>query len=263
MRVIVTRPEPEATRWVTALQARGFEAAALPLIEITPARNSGPIQAAWQSLAGYQALMFVSGSAVTHFFESNRPPGQSTSAQSTPDIGATRAWATGPGTQAALLQLGVAPQQIDAPAHSAGQFDSEALWQLVAPHVNAGYRVLVVRGGGVDGESAGRSWLSEQLAAAGAVVDTVVAYERHPPQFTPAQLALAQSAAHGGAVWLLSSSEAIGHLQVCMPAQSWAAARAVATHPRIADAARTAGFGVVCSSRPTLDDVAASIESLL
>ena len=263
MHVIVTRPEPETTRWVAALQARGFDAAALPLIAITPARNSQPIRAAWKNIQNYQALMFVSGSAVTHFFESNRPLAQSEYAQAAPNIGATRAWATGPGTQAALLQLGLAPDQIDAPAHSAGQFDSEALWQLVAPNVTPGTRVLVVRGGGVDGESAGRSWLAEQLAAAGAVVDTLVAYERHPPQFTSAQLALAQNAAHDGSVWLLSSSEAIGHLQACLPGQAWHAAKAVATHPRIADAARTAGFGVVCSSRPTLDDVAASIESLL
>ncbi len=263
MRVIVTRPEPEATRWVAALQARGFDTAALPLIDITPARNPALVHAAWQRLANYQALMFVSGSAVTHFFEQNRPSAQSEYAQAAPDIGATRAWATGPGTQAALLQLGLAASQIDAPAHSAGQFDSEALWQLVAPNVTLGTRVLVVRGGGVDGESAGRSWLTEQLAAAGAVVDTVVAYERHPPQFTPAQLVLAQSATHDGTVWLLSSSEAIGNLQVCLAGHPLTAAKAVATHPRIADAARTAGFGVVCSSRPTLDDVAASIESLI
>ena len=55
-----------------------------------------------------------------------------------------------------------------------------------------------------------------------------------------------------------------GHT-LCGVWQVWAqAARAVATHPRIADAARAAGFGVVRLSRPTLDDVVrvvASIES--
>ena len=34
MRVIVTRPEPECSRWVRAMQAEGLSAAALPLIEI-------------------------------------------------------------------------------------------------------------------------------------------------------------------------------------------------------------------------------------
>ena len=34
------------------------------------------------------------------------------------------------------------------------------------------------------------------------------------------------------------------------------------THPRIGDAARAAGFGAVHDTRPTLEAVAASIESL-
>ena len=37
---------------------------------------------------------------------------------------------------------------------------------------------------------------------------------------------------------------------------------AVATHPRIAQAAGAAGFAVVCESRPALVDLLASIESL-
>jgi uroporphyrinogen-III synthase len=63
-------------------------------------------------------------------------------------------------------------------------------------------------------------------------------------------------------VWLFSSSEAVANLQSLLPDQSWQQARAVATHPRIAQAARTAGFGVVCESRPILGAVVASIESL-
>ena len=40
-----------------------------------------------------------------------------------------------------------------------------------------------------------------------------------------------------------------------------AALRALATHPRIAQAARDAGFSVVSESRPGMDDLVASIES--
>ena len=60
---------------------------------------------------------------------------------------------------------------------------------------------------------------------------------------------------------LLSSLAAACMLQ-WLPAQDWGRARAVATHPRIAQAARQAGFAVVCESRPTLDEVVASIESV-
>ncbi|MDQ3273162.1 MAG: uroporphyrinogen-III synthase, partial [Pseudomonadota bacterium] len=59
-------------------------------------------------------------------------------------------------------------------------------------------------------------------------------------------------------VWLFSSSEAVGHL----PPGDWSQGRALATHPRIAEAARAAGWGVVVESRPTLADIVASIESM-
>ena len=73
-------------------------------------------------------------------------------------------------------------------------------------------------------------------------------------------LALGRSGATGVA-WLFSSSQAVAHLTELLPAQDWRSARAVATHPRIAQAARSAGFGVVCESRPSLDAVAAALES--
>jgi uroporphyrinogen-III synthase len=44
--------------------------------------------------------------------------------------------------------------------------------------------------------------------------------------------------------------------------QSWHRARAVATHPRIAQAARAAGFSQVCEARPEMAALVASIESL-
>jgi len=254
MRLIVTRPQQDALRWVDTLRARGLQAEALPLIDIAPATDAGPVHLAWRQIAQYQAAMFVSGNAVQHFYALKPTPA--------PAHAGTRSWATGPGTLAALRQAGVADDLIDAPPASAGQFDSEALWQIIGPRVAPGHRVLVVRGGAPGGDGAGRNWFAQQLTDAGAEVDFVVAYERHPPQWTAAQTARAREAAHDGSVWLLSSSEAIAHLLLCLPASTLRAARAVATHPRIAQAAREAGFGVVCESRPTMDDVVASIESL-
>ena len=89
-------------------------------------------------------------------------------------------------------------------------------------------------------------------------------YARYAPRWDAPRQALARAAARDGSVWLFSSSQAVQHLQQCLPGLHWQAARAVATHPRIADTARAAGFGVVRLSRPTLDDVVrvvASIES--
>ena len=103
---------------------------------------------------------------------------------------------------------------------------------------------------------------SRQIAAAGGTVDFVAAYERGAPQFDADQQALARQAATDGSVWLLSSSEAVAHLAAALPGQHWGQARALATHPRIAQAAQAAGFGSVNECRPAFNEVAASIESL-
>ena len=252
MRVFVTRPESEARRWVHELRQRGIDALSFPLIAIVAAPRSEPLRTAWQALNGYRAVMFVSGNAVRHFF-GQRPAG-------TGWPPGTRAWATGAGTCEALLESGIAASLVDSPPPQAAQFDSETLWQQVAGQVRPGDAVLIVRGGDASGQAAGRDWLADQLGAAGAQVETVVAYLRAMPELDASQLALARGGATDGA-WLLSSSQAIAHLQALLPAQDWHAARAVATHPRIAQAARRAGFGVVCESRPSVDAVVAALES--
>jgi uroporphyrinogen-III synthase len=253
MRVIVTRPESEARRWAGDLSRRGFDALVLPLIAIRPATRPQALVMAWARLDDFRAVMFVSGNAVRHFF-AQRPREASWP-------GATRAWATGTGTRQALLEAGVRDAFVDAPSPQAAQFDSETLWQQVAPRVVPADKVLIVRGADDGADGLGRDWLAEQLAAAGVQVETLVAYVRSTPRWDERQLAQAQAAAGGGCVWLFSSSQAIANLQRMLPAKDWKQGRAVATHPRIAEAARRAGFGVVCESRPSLEAVSAALES--
>ncbi len=262
MRVIVTRPQREAQEWVQALRQAGQGAEALPLIAIGPAPDEAQVRQAWQRLAQYQGVMFVSANAVTGFFAAQPDAAAVFAAPAVP----TRAWATGPGTLKALLRAGVPAACIDAPPADAAQFDSEALWQLVGGRVGPGSRVLIVRGGdaaeGGNTAGAGRDWFARQVAQAGGSVDFVVSYQRQRPQLDAAQLQLARQAAGDGSVWLFSSSEAVHNLQACLPQQDWRGARAVATHARIAQAARAAGFAVVRESRPALADIQASIESM-
>jgi uroporphyrinogen-III synthase len=254
MRVLVTRPENEARHWVDLLRARGFDAQALPLIEIAPVQGEAGLLRAWQQLPHYRAVMFVSGNAVRHFF-AQRPDGAAWP-------GVTRAWSPGAGTREALLAAGVDAARVDAPPPDAVQFDSESLWQVVAGQIARGDRVLIVRGADAEGASRGRDWLAGQVAAAGALVELVLAYRRQPPRLSQEELALAkQSGGTAGCVWLFSSSQAIAHLRALLPQQDWGTARAVATHPRIARAAKAAGFGVVCESRPAVDAIVAALES--
>ena len=272
MRVIVTRVQPQAARWVKLLTPT-CDALALPLLETLALADTSTLQAVGQCWPDYTAVMFVSSHAVDHFFASNQAAALLYKGQTAPE---TRAWCTGPGTRAALLAQGLPAQKVDAPPADGGQFDSEALWQQVQGQVGPGARVLIVRGDTRDDDSdkpdstdqpaatpgVGRDWLAQTLHQAGAEVDFVVAYQRAAPVWGPAEQALARQAASDGSLWLFSSAEAVGHLSSLLPGQSWAHARALATHARIAQAARDLGFAMVCESRPTLAHVLASIESL-
>lgn len=266
MRVIVTRPRQEARQWVDALADAGYDALALPLIQVSPTSHPELVVAAWQHLHAFDAVMFVSGNAVDHFFAMKPAAAPVLNAQGATK---TRAFVTGPGSFAALRRHQVEPESIDMPARDAGQFDSEALWSVVRERVVTGYRVLIVRGAGsaeapdaAEAEGSGRDWFANQVRGAGGQVEFVVAYQRRAPQLDAQELAMARVCATDGSVWLFSSSEAIANLVATCPGQSWAQARAVVTHARIAQAARAAGFGLVCESRPTLAALMASIESL-
>ncbi|PQA79056.1 uroporphyrinogen-III synthase [Rhodoferax sp. TS-BS-61-7] len=263
MRVIVTRPEGEAQKWVSTLQSAGYQALSLPLIKVLPAAQPQAVHEAWQQIAQWDAAMFVSRNAVDHFFALKPVETLVFTAQAAIK---SRAYVTGPGSYSALLRVGAEASCIDSPDHTAGLFDSEALWHVVRGQMRPGFRLLIVRGTTVDGaagdEGVGRDWFAKQATAAGAQVDFVVAYQRQQPQLDPQQQAQAQIAASDGTVWLFSSSEAIANLQAQCPAQLWQGARAVVTHPRIGKAAREAGFGVVRESRPALPALMASIESL-
>jgi uroporphyrinogen-III synthase len=268
-RVIVTRPEREAQAWVQALQALGVPSESLPLIEIAGLQDPSPLTSAWQAMPQYLAVMFVSANAVRHFM-AVRPVGS--------PIQPCRAWSTGPGTRAALLAEGWPAELIDSPDETAPQFDSEALWALVAPSaigasqamnragaktaVQAQAAVLIVRGADAHGQLAGRDWLALQMESAGIQVLQTVAYVRRAPQLSEVQQNRARQAMSDGSRWLFSSSEAAQHLlQVC-PDLNLDRAKALATHPRIAFRLKQLGWSSVDLVPAGLKAQAQSIKSM-
>ncbi len=249
MRLIVTRPAAQAAAWVVALQALGCDAQALPLIAIAAVDDTAPLRAAWLALPRYTLVMFVSANAVQHFF------GAALAAGGVAWPPGVRAAATGPGTASALRAAGVPEGLLVEPAADATRFDSEALWAQVAQEDWAGRQVLVVRG------EDGRDWLADTLRERGAAVDFVAAYRRLAPLPDAAGRALlaqavCEPAAH---LWLFSSSEAVAHLRELAPDAGWSRSRALATHPRIAAAARSAGFGQVALTAPAAQAVAEAV----
>jgi uroporphyrinogen-III synthase len=245
MRVLVTRPQPQADEWVARLREAGFDAVALPLLHIAAVPQK-PLRAAWDALqgAGVDALVFVSPNAVSHFF----------AVRSGGAAWPERVWAAapGPGTAQALIEAGVPPQCVLQPAADSARFDSESLWERMRSLPWHGRRVCVVRGEG------GRDWLAQRLLEEGAQVDFLQAYGRGAPQLDAAQQALLQAALGQPQdfMWLFSSSEAVGYLPALAgEGADWSRSRALASHPRIAQAARDIGFALVEPVSPAFHTV--------
>lgn len=271
-RVMVTRPVREALVWADGLQARGVASEAFPLIEIVALPDPSALEQAWLGVPRHLAVMFVSANAV-RFFMSARPAGWS--------FQGCRAWSTGPGTRAALLATGWPEELVDSPDETAMQFDSEALWALVEPRVKAAVQsagrtdsgqdgansttrpsVLIVRGADAQGHMAGRDWLAVQMAAAGLDVWQTVAYMRQPPRLTAAQQSRARQAMSDGSRWLFSSSEAALFLHQACPGLPIDRAKALATHPRIAQSLKQSGWSCVDLVPAAMDAQALSIKSM-
>lgn len=263
MPTLVTRPEPQASDWAEALRAQGEGAQALPLIAIEGPPQPVAVAQLWQELGRQRALMFVSPAAAEWFFRL-RPNGDP---QALAPTWPAHTWAAapGPGTAQAVLKWGAAAgltnAQLISPDADSAQFDSEALWPLLAPLNWQGQHIAIVSGGDASG-TRGRTWLAEQWRHAGGQVTAVQAYQRGPGPWSEAQQDLARQALADPAshVWLFSSSQAIDHLVGHhlpalghpAPIPEWHRMRALCTHPRIAEHAAAHGFGEVRQCAPTV-----------
>ncbi|MDP4300883.1 uroporphyrinogen-III synthase [Leptothrix discophora] len=255
--LIVTRPQPQADEWVDRLAALGCPAVALPLLVIEPQPAFAPaVRQAWATLATRRLVMFVSPNAVLQFF-AQAPVGSRWPAT-------TQAAATGPGTVAALRAQGLDAAQVLSPRPDSAQFDAETLWQQQLAAIDwPGRQALIVRG------EDGRDWLASTLRAAGARVDLLAAYRRIAPAWDDAQLALlarieADPARHA---WQFSSSEAVRHLAAWIarqarPQPGLLATTALATHPRIAETARAAGWSQVIEVTPDAAQMLARLRQM-
>jgi uroporphyrinogen-III synthase len=248
LHVLVTRPTAQAADWVQRLRRHGIDAHALPLLAILPKSDDPAVRAAWSALSSLDLVMFVSPNAVLGFFAA-RP-------KMTTWPTDLRAAATGQGSVRALIDAGVPASACVAPTQA--PFDSSGLWTLLRGEEWKGRRALIVRGDG------GRDEFARALQGAGATVSFVQCYRRIAPNWSTSERATAAAARIAPAehVWLMSSTEAMAHLATLMPGTDWGRATALATHPRIADAARQLGFGRVVESSPQIDDVLASLRYL-
>jgi uroporphyrinogen-III synthase len=161
------------------------------------------------------------------------------------------AYATGPGSAAALRAVGVPDVSIPQTT-----YDSEGLLALPALFDARGKRIVIFRGEG------GRDHLADALRARGAHVDCVDCYRRRRPESGAGGLAeaLVKGRAHALTV---TSSEGLDNLRSLLEGRALELLRAMPAfvpHPRIEEHARASGFRPILTASGDAGLVAGLLE---
>jgi uroporphyrinogen III methyltransferase/synthase len=167
-RVLVTRAREQASSTAALLRELGGEAVVVPLIEVCPPGDPGPLARALVDLraGGYGRVAFTSANGVEHTFRALALSGHDARA-----FGSARIAVIGPKTAAALEERGLRADLV------AGEFRGEALAdQMIASmgSTESSRRVLLACA------ARAREALPNGLRAAGCGVDVVAAYETRP-----------------------------------------------------------------------------------
>lgn len=164
MRILITRPAHLAQKLSQTLNHLGHSPEILPVIEFAPTPHQKKLLDGIRNLDRCDIIIFTSQAAV-HYgmvaiqkYWSSLPP-------------SLRWICIGPGTQAALQQLGI--KTIHIPENP--PFESESLLNLALLQNISNLNIKLFRGNG------GRALLPETLKARGAKLDIIECYQRRIP----------------------------------------------------------------------------------
>jgi len=236
---LVTRPGEAGQHLACALRDRGQSALWWPAFDLLAPADVEPLQTVLQQLAQFDLAVLVSPAAVRGLAALDLCGEWPVT---------TRIAAVGGGTLqlARSLLAGAEAARSIAPAAEAPQGGSEALWEALRREREPPRRALIVRA------ETGREWLGDRLREAGCEGEYAGVYRRslHVPS---REQRAALTASHDGgdrAVAIVTSSEAVAALDRQFSetphAKAWLRQGvALCSHPRIANALRTAGYAVV------------------
>jgi uroporphyrinogen III methyltransferase/synthase len=163
-RIVVTRAKGQAGSLSARLTALGADAIELPTIQIGPALDYGPLDAAIADLASYDWLVFTSANGVRFFMDRLDRSASDLRALS------ARICAIGPATRAAVEALHL---KVDLMGR---EYVAEGLIEAFAAYGLEGQRVLLPRA------AVARDLVPEELRRRGALVDVVEAYRTIVPE---------------------------------------------------------------------------------
>ncbi len=233
-RVVVTRAEEQAGEFADKLRALGADAIELPVIEMAPAPDYAPLDAAIERLDEFDWLIFTSVNGVRFFLER---------LDASPfDLRRLRArvCAIGPATKAAVESLHV---KVDvAPA----KYVAEGLIEALESHDLAGKRVLLPRAAGA------RDVLPRALAERGASVSAPEAYRAVCPESSAER---AREIAANPPDWVtFTSSSTVKNFVALAGPETMRTARAASIGPVTSETLRMHGIEPAAEADPYTTD---------
>lgn len=196
VRILVTRPEDQAQALVGPLRHHGAVVAFQPAITIGPPVDWGEVDTTCRRLASFDWVVFSSVNGVRYFLDRLQLIDGNVRR-----LAGHRLAAIGPATAGALADHGLAATVLPT------SYRAEALAEELARSA-AGSRFLLIRA------SRGREVLAQRLAAAGGVVEQVVAYSSEDTRQPRPDIAEALAA--GRIDWITVTSSAIARSLVAM-----------------------------------------------
>ncbi|MCH9690933.1 MAG: uroporphyrinogen-III synthase [Gammaproteobacteria bacterium] len=238
-RILVTRPEHQATHWQCLLVAAGALVDSIPMLAIVPierstAMGTQKIKNLILEFDRFDHGIFVSQNAVRYGFDwlddfwPQLPQGP-------------QMYAIGKATARAVEKRGAQP------VVNGITMDSEALLTLPQLQALTGQRIIIFRGFG------GRSLIGDTLRARGAKVDYCELYERQLPPAATAQLA--QYFPTPDAI-TVHSGETLKNLTLCITRckrQALLQTPLVCPSQRVMEEAQAAGFKVIVTAANATD----------
>lgn len=241
--VLVTRPRPQASELVSAIETAGGSAICFPVIEIAPL-DENIVTANAARLAKPDIVIFVSRNAVEYGLQFTE---------------GGKVAVIGPATASAMSSAG---RIVD--IQPATGFDSEHLLAEPALQQVTGKNIRIIRADG------GRELLAEELMARGAIVDYLAVYERRLPEVTANTLAAIESRWRQGEIRVITvmSVQSLVNLVALLPA--WCE-RQIESTPLVTPAGRVLketldrypASRAILASSPRASDIVEAIIALI
>lgn len=225
----ITRPLAQADNAIELALQLGALPVLMPMLEIHPAPDLTPLDAAIDRLRDFGWVVFTSVNGVNALLGRLRERGLDAR-----QFGGVKLAAIGPATAAQLNDYALSADLVPS------VYRGEALAEDLSPHV-AGQRVLWPRA------SRGRDVLPDQLRRAGAMVEEVIAYEHQDAEALPP--GAQQLLAAGELDWIALGSPSIArNVARLIPESQRTSVRFAAISPVTAEAALGAGLQVAISA---------------